>query len=620
MNPARKKDMLEVDPPPPPPCLQRHSTSQIEATRTDGYALWLFAAFRLVVAFDGAAGVATCLAAVGAALVAATRRYSRWYDSYWGIPECYFHTVAAVPIFALAACQRLDLAFGDDPRDDSDPHNDGLAHFARAWSALVGLALVLDWPAHCGLYRWYFSSGIQLASRRGLGFNCSKPYGVLPMPALSPRAQHWLGVALATFFALAADADVGGSAVWGGAFGASWLGWLVYNSQLGQDVNIGNQKAIVVPGVLVYLAAGLPCRGAWALSFVKLHLFSLYFTPGLLKVGASVAQRVAWTRAPTIQSYLFASLWSRPAKFRAVDALARRVIATPPLCALMACGGLAFELALAPCALASAACARVFALAALGFHFSIFLVMGINFSQYWAPAALAFLCDAAPLARATLLPPRDAPSVEWALWGIAAAHLAGQLFFAFTFHACYSSGPLPYSCMPVFAVCNNIFDSMAHLYTLIGGSHRCAGQLSVLEWRGPVFADEWFDWSLDDMLRLPFPICWLLVKDDEPTDSRTERVVKLISANWKPEFVHKRVVVFSNLELTDELTNGLRTVARLLLDGDPSFAYDPAKMRELLDEQAKVRREFDRISERGSRRVITSRQDSLLQSPRAKQS
>ena len=165
MNPARKKDMLEVDPPPPPPCLQRHSTSQIEATRTDGYALWLFAAFRLVVAFDGAAGVATCLAAVGAALVAATRRYSRWYDSYWGIPECYFHTVAAVPIFALAACQRLDLAFGDDPRDDGDPHNDGLAHFARAWSALVGLALVLDWPAHCGLYRWYFSSGIQLASR-----------------------------------------------------------------------------------------------------------------------------------------------------------------------------------------------------------------------------------------------------------------------------------------------------------------------------------------------------------------------------------------------------------------------------------------------------------------------
>ena len=220
---------------------------------------------------------------------------------------------------------------------------------------------------------------------------------------------------------------------------------------------------------------------------------------------------------------------------------------------------------------------------------------------------------------ATLLPPRGA-RVEWALWGIAAAHLAGQLFFAFTFHACYSSGPLPYSCMPVFAVCNNIFDSMAHLYTLIGGSHRCAGQLSVLEWRGPVFADEWFDWSLDDMLRLPFPICWLLVKDDEPTDSRTERVVKLISANWKPEFVHKRVVVFSNLELTDELTNGLRTVARLLLDGDPSFAYDPAKMRELLDEQAKVRREFDRISERGSRRVITSRQDSLLQSPRAKQS
>ena len=67
--------------------------------------------------------------------VAATRRYSRWYDSYWGIPECYFHTVAAVPIFALAACQRLDLAFGDDPRDDGDPHNDGLAHFARAWSA-----------------------------------------------------------------------------------------------------------------------------------------------------------------------------------------------------------------------------------------------------------------------------------------------------------------------------------------------------------------------------------------------------------------------------------------------------------------------------------------------------
>ena len=83
------------------------------------------------------------------------------------------------------------------------------------------------------------------------------------------------------------------------------------------------------------------------------------------------------------------------------------------------------------------------------------------------PALLIFIVDPTPLSYTTLLPSPTASGAENAAWLLAAMYLGQtltfdvdrhthdlwwtgcQLFFALTFHEARSTGPLPFSCMPV---------------------------------------------------------------------------------------------------------------------------------------------------------------------------
>ena len=118
-----------------------------------------------------------------------------------------------------------------------------------------------------------------------------------------------------------------------------------------------------------------------------MYIVSLYLGAAALKLIASVLQRKAWWSAPTLQAYLFGALCSRPGDAFA-NGLARYIIQRPPLCVLLAVGGLSLELA-APLALVSAPLSILFGVSMIGFHLGVYILQGINFVSYWAPALLA---------------------------------------------------------------------------------------------------------------------------------------------------------------------------------------------------------------------------------------
>ena len=49
---------------------------------------------------------------------------------------------------------------------------------------------------------------------------------------------------------------------------------------------------------------------------IKVHMISLYFAPGLLKVSASLIQGKAWWGASSMQTYVYSALWSRPVRLK----------------------------------------------------------------------------------------------------------------------------------------------------------------------------------------------------------------------------------------------------------------------------------------------------------------
>ena len=81
-------------------------------------------------------------------------------------------------------------------------------------------------------------------------------------------------------------------------------------SHLGQETNIGQHGSLPVYNILFYLAVGFDAR--YFAPLVKVHMASLYFVPGLLKLVCAGMQGQRWWAAPSMQQYMFAALWARP--------------------------------------------------------------------------------------------------------------------------------------------------------------------------------------------------------------------------------------------------------------------------------------------------------------------
>ena len=173
----------------------------------------------------------------------------------------------------------------------------------------------------------------------------------------------------------------------------------------------------------------------------------------------------------------------------------------------------------------------------------------------------------------------------------------------------------PFFPAPVFAIVANVFDSSVPYcrsvhFSGLRSKMRCAGQISCLEWLGPWFGDTTdFACPEDDVLKLPFPVMWV---------SFAGSGAEWMGAVVKPKYQDRRISVFSNRSLPDQLLEAVRAVGLFILDGAPEDAYDRAKLAELLRLQAACQAEFESLvdadgdDEMAAMPVFVSRGDSLL--------
>ena len=288
--------------------------------------------------------------------------------------SCFFFTalVALATVAGVVSMYRST----QDARDDAQESKTSVV-FSTLWAPLVAFGLLLDWPGHTGYYKWFKDSGLGLSTRRGLGFNSVKPYGLFTMPTLTETQFNFTSTGLAAALGLSSLLGEGHCMLRLCLYGTLFVIWMVYNSQLGQETSIGQHSAVPVPHILFYLAMAFGGDGAWGTAFIKIHMMSLYFAPGLLKLLSAWLQKRVWWRAPTMQYYLFAALFSRPSDEKHVDSLVKAIIRRPWLCTFLACNGLAFE-CIFPVVLFNATASRLLAFVALGFHFGVFVMQGLT--------------------------------------------------------------------------------------------------------------------------------------------------------------------------------------------------------------------------------------------------
>ena len=418
---------------------------------------------------------------------------------------------------------------------------------SRAIAGLTFVAFALAAGPLATFYDWFHGSGLKLASRRGMGSRGHPVYGVVPMPALSPAAFRAVySVFLAALFAAAAG---GPRSMFAVAYACS----LLVLSQLFAETTAGQHSSLVVPAVLLYFAACPPAVAVWC---TRAHLASLYFGGALSKLAGSVVGGNVWVSGHTLRACVFHALWSRPGPSRTHwITRTQAALATAPqwLLAVAAMGAVAFEVA-APVAAVPGVplTARVaVAAAAWSFHAGVFVVVGIDFVCHWTPALLVFVVAVpAPVPSLAAVGPLLAAD-PWV--AVAAVHLALQVLFVLTLNeARGGTGPLPFSCSPMFAMPQRLdADDMVNWFTDTDANLRCPGHLGTTEWSGPVFASHTLD---DNELRLlPWRVTYV-----GSTACRFPRVAACV---WE-QYQSRSRLLFSNLQPADApLLDALREFA-----------------------------------------------------------
>ena len=532
--------------------------------------------------------------------------------SYYGFPEAYlnaFPLLCAVLFVALDRAQ-LDRAQLDAALSAGQPAAaprilpaDPMRAFGGLFACVYSVTSMLAGGSHTLFYDWFRSSGLELARRRGWGARGYDVYGVLPqvcIPRLSTHAFVALSFAMTWNF---------------------WLAWLelpwllpaaahyllgffivlLRKAMLFAEGTAGMHKPVLLPAACWYLACspqlwawgGAPAGGvgeegavagaAWPGTFLKAHILSMYLMAGVGKVLMTWFQagKLNWADGTNMQYFLFVSMFARPGAEQCALPRLGWLIRRPWACKLLGWGGLVFEIG-SPVALLGGRWSLLVFAVGVQLHYGIFYLQGIDFTGQWVPVLLIFLVDTRA---AAFLPAAgwDAPAGELVLWLLGAAHLAGQLFCAFTLREVWAkdgSGGMPFSCMHMFTVNCNIFGGdMNSWFTLQSGDQRATGHLGITEWSGPVWTG--FNMSQEDLLRLPFKVVWF---------GHTKNAHTFMEGAVTAEFQQKRFVLFSNFDVGPDLKKALQEVCRLVdpLDSDPNSTRDASMLDALLAAQRRA--------------------------------
>lgn len=283
-----------------------------------------------------------------------------------------------------------------------------IRQFQVLWCALIGFSLALDFPSHVRFYRWFNSSGLDMAKCSGYGQSAGKLFGVIPAPKLGVPATVVSGICLISSLFLACTDFV--DPRW--CLAAAMLFYHFYIPQLFAEVHVvAHNMALVPPALIICLASPdlvePRAEGSdaiaqyWPLFLLKFVITSAYSSAAVCKLTKVFVDGADWSSGATMQAVMFEAImglnlptagahftFNIPTPFS--RALQRWLFQQPRLLGLMTLYGVTIEL-FAPLVLFFPIAGPIFAVCGLGLHYGIAYCQNIDFLPWWGPFYLVFL-------------------------------------------------------------------------------------------------------------------------------------------------------------------------------------------------------------------------------------
>ena len=453
--------------------------------------------------------------------------------------------------------------------------------FQQLYCLSIAVGLLWNMRAHVAFLTWFDTSGLALSRKRGLGAHPSPLYGLLTPPRLTGPQLRIVGLCLAVCL-LAACAPVLPRVF----LFLSYLLSLCYFPQLYAEATCSGHSTILIPSILFILSCSssldhaVQSQHEWPLVLIRIYVTSGYFASGACKLLCGLRFNRYWGKGPTLQMYIYDSMWSRPAGPR-LRALQHRLLTMPRFLTLLATGSVLFETGfiLAP---ASDVVCLACGLSGFLFHLGIYVLQGLDFVTFWTPSLLVFLIG---------VPSREPWTAVFTGWEAdtgfflpAVLYTTLQVLTALTLRDFWLEDILPFSCCPMFMLPRNPFDEWPKWWTLteapLTASTRDAGAMEPLYWSpvSPVF-----ELTEAEAHKLPQRVIWF---------GATLHAPKEVLGFIKPECRDQAFLMQSNFEVPPKLQALLRRVVGVSVQGEPAHAWEAERMQELLDLQQECHEAF----------------------------
>ena len=239
--------------------------------------------------------------------------------------------------FAATHAVKMDLAWLDMPTNP-------VRQFQLLYCLWLSLAMLRNGRQHYRFYRWFYSSDLGLATKRGLGAHPSRIYGIFTPPILSPAQLAAAGVAF-TACLLAACLPLAPRVF----LFLAYLLYFLYFPQMFAEATLSGHGSILIPSMLFLLACSpsldheVQSRSEWPLTLIRIYLASGYFSSGMCKLLCGARFGKFWGMGPTLQYYIFDALWSRPAG-PTVRRIQETAITAPRIMTFLATSSMFFEI------------------------------------------------------------------------------------------------------------------------------------------------------------------------------------------------------------------------------------------------------------------------------------
>jgi len=431
-------------------------------------------------------------------------------------------------------------------------------------------------------YDFFVNSKTDLSERRGLSYTGCKAYGVIPIPKLPVQGLQVVFGLLVGSLLLACNTTLAPRFFLFASLGLYFL----YFGQLWCESKHGGHGSLLMPSVIMLLVlSGGPQSTPTTLIFIKVFLGLVYFAGAVTKLVVAGFFNQRWCGS-TMQAYVFDAMWSRPHHWPIVRKLQRFMLSHWWICSGMAVSGLLFEFAFLPAVLLGGPLANVLAAAvALGFHFGVDLLQGLDFFPFWCPVFWVFLPDLQALLTGHEHPysAEDAwTSIlargfeeEPCRWLMSATYVAIQVLVALRFQDVREGmESLPFTCCPMFSAPRNLFGD-----ELRGG---CITDLDLRNGGHVDFAYNFFPWQADlplsekQLREMPGRVLmWMSTLHCHP----------LVADRMQPDALGKELLVAANFDVSDALRETLTELVRTLQGSDPADWSSTGKMLEVLDLQ-----------------------------------